>query len=140
MAVRGREGEEEEAPRIEKHFCSLSLSRGERETEKKSPEETLPSLFSLTSARPSFSFPLFLSHFSSYRKKMSTNRPAADQLAALQQRMARREAQRGEKREARMVSLRKERDGKRRGREKEGIGFPIAFRVLSLTNSYLPLS
>ena len=39
---------------------------------------------------------------------MSTNRTAADQLAALQQRMARREAQRDEKREARMVSLRRE--------------------------------
>lgn len=51
--------------------------------------------------RPSLSF--LFSFFRLGRRKMSTNRTAADQLAALQQRMARREAQRDEKREARMV-------------------------------------
>ena len=51
---------------------------------------------------------------------MSTNRPAADQLAALQQRMARREAQRGEKRDARMVRLlMRKRDRTRRGGGRE---------------------
>jgi len=79
--------------------------------------------------------PSFPSFNRDRKQKMSTNRPAADQLAALQQRMARREAQRGEKREARMVRLRRRRERRdgRGGRERTDAR--VAFGVLFLSRS-----